>query len=599
MADVPLLRRFSRLLVSTLRWRLLLVFVLGIVSSLTAGVGLVLLVPLLSLIGIEAGGGSTEVFVSTVRGVLDRIGMQPTAAVLLLLNLAVLIATAALARFQAVTEPRVYESFVLSQRNRLFQALTEARWRHSVTEPAASNLHLLTAEVDRLGAAASGVVRLVSRVLLVAIHLAVAIILSPLLTGLVALAGLVLSIATQPLVRRARARGKHVSRTYGDLYSAINEHLAGLKTIKAHGLEPAAVRDFGHSSAAVADAVVDVTRNEANTGFVLQAGSAVALTLIVWVALGLESVTPAGLVMLLYLFARLVPMLTGLQRSYQSIVNQLSAVEAIEAAVFRYEQERETAGAAGSVQRPRHSIALEHVSFHYKGTGDRPVLRDIDLVVPVGRTTAIVGPSGGGKSTLADLLIGLLTPDEGALTLDGVDLSDADRPEWRRRVSYVSQDVFLFHDSVRRNLLVARPDADDARLHDALAAASAGFVHDLPDGLDTVVGDRGSKLSGGERQRIALARALLREPDLLVLDEATSNLDSVNEARVQEAIAGLHGRVTLVVIAHRLATVRDADVIHVVAAGRIMESGSWDELAGSKSGALRELAAAQGLVLTS
>jgi len=291
-------------------------------------------------------------------------------------------------------------------------------------------------------------------------------------------------------------------------------------------------------------------------------------------------------------------MLTGLQRSYQSIVNQLSAVEAIEAAVSRYALERETVGAVGSAPRPRHTIALKGVSFHYKGTDDRPVLRDIDLVVPVGRTTAIVGASGGGKSTLADLLIGLLTPDEGTLTIDGVAVSDADRPQWRRRVSYVSQEVFLFHDSVRRNLLAARPDANEAQLFDALAAASAGFVHDLSAGIDTVVGDRGSKLSGGERQRIALARALLRQPDLLLLDEATSNLDSVNEAKVQEAIAGLHGRVTLVVIAHRLATVRDADVIHVVSAGRIVESGSWTELADSKGGALRELATAQGLAVT-
>src|SRR5690606_3248715 len=268
------------------------------------------------------------------------------------------------------------------------------------------------------------------------------------------------------------------------------------------------------------------------------------------------------------------------------------ALELVEEALNRFDGAREQP--AGADIAPLHdAIELREVGFAYE-TGHE-VLRRVNLAVPIGKTTAIVGASGGGKSTVADVLIGLLEPSRGEMLLDGRPLVPSQRTAWRRRVAYVAQDVFLFHDTIRANLLIAKEDADDERLWEALESASASFVRELPEGLGTVVGDRGTRLSGGERQRLALARALLRDPELLVLDEATSSLDAVNEARVQEAIRRLHGSVTLVVIAHRLATVRDADMIHVMSDGRLIESGTWLELYGSERGMLRELAAAQGL----
>jgi ATP-binding cassette subfamily C protein len=184
---------------------------------------------------------------------------------------------------------------------------------------------------------------------------------------------------------------------------------------------------------------------------------------------------------------------------------------------------------------------------------------------------AIVGASGVGKTTLVDLMIGLLAPETGRVAVDGTALAE-NGAAWRETIGYVPQEPFLFHDTIRANLAWARPEASAADLNRALALARAEFVHDLPNGLDTVVGDRGVRLSGGERQRIALARALLREPSLLILDEATSSIDLENERRILEAIGGLHGTVTIVLIAHRLATVADVDAIHLLDAGRIMEA---------------------------
>jgi ATP-binding cassette subfamily C protein len=223
----------------------------------------------------------------------------------------------------------------------------------------------------------------------------------------------------------------------------------------------------------------------------------------------------------------------------------------------------------------------------------------VTLNIAAGRTTAIVGASGSGKSTIVDLLIGLLTPTSGAILVDGRPLRAEQLQAWRDGIGYVPQDTFLFHDSVRANLRWARPDATEDEIWRALAsAAAADFVAGLPEGLDTIVGDRGVLISGGERQRLALARALLRRPVLLVLDEATSSLDSENERRIQDAIDDLYQQVTIVVVTHRLSTVRGAAVIHVLDGGRVVESGSWDELTGREDGRLRELCRAQNIVLS-
>jgi ATP-binding cassette subfamily C protein len=208
--------------------------------------------------------------------------------------------------------------------------------------------------------------------------------------------------------------------------------------------------------------------------------------------------------------------------------------------------------------------------------------------------TAIVGPSGAGKSTLADLMMGLLAPDEGVVLIDALPLSGKHLHAWRRSVGYVPQENFLFHDTIRTNLQWAKSDATESEMRRALESAAAlDFVTALPSGLDTVVGDRGVRLSGGERQRIALARALLRNPNLLLLDEATSSLDSENERRIQQAVERLHGDITVVVIAHRLSTVSRADQVVLLDEGKVVETGTWQELMQRPNGRIR--AFSQGL----
>ena len=220
------------------------------------------------------------------------------------------------------------------------------------------------------------------------------------------------------------------------------------------------------------------------------------------------------------------------------------------------------------------AICFERASFAYPGAS-RPALREVSLDIPAGATLALVGPSGAGKTTIASLLLRFWDPTAGRVLIDGTDLRDFELDHLRRRVSLVSQDTYLFNDTLRANVALARPEADEAAIRRALEqAALADFVDSLPQGLDTAVGERGVQLSGGQRQRVAIARAFLKNAPTLVLDEATSHLDAVSEAQVREALDALMRNRTTIVIAHRLSTVKNADLLAVLDHGRLIETGS-------------------------
>jgi len=222
-------------------------------------------------------------------------------------------------------------------------------------------------------------------------------------------------------------------------------------------------------------------------------------------------------------------------------------------------------------------IRFDGVSFGY--ADDRPALENIELILPAGKMTALVGASGAGKSTLADLVMGLQKPTVGRIFIDGRDMNDLDIMSYRRAIGYVPQQSALFNCSIEENIRWANPDADDAKISTACRLANAEeFIENLEHGLSTVVGDRGIRLSGGQVQRIALARALVRDPALLILDEATSALDSESESLIQKAIESIIGQTTILAIAHRLSTISKADNIVVLDRGRIVEQGTFDEL---------------------
>jgi ATP-binding cassette subfamily C protein CydCD len=240
-------------------------------------------------------------------------------------------------------------------------------------------------------------------------------------------------------------------------------------------------------------------------------------------------------------------------------------------------------GVGVPAQKGAAALALEGVSFTYPGQ-TRRALSAVSVKIPAGKTVALVGTSGAGKTTTAQLLMRFWDPDEGRITLNGADLKDYKLDELRRLIALVAQDTYLFNDTLRANILIARPEASEAELQAAIQHASLSeLVATLPEGLDSAVGERGTSLSGGQRQRVAIARAFLKDAPILILDEATSHLDAVNEQAVRRALDLLQADRTTIVIAHRLSTVRDADLIVVMDRGRVAETGTHASLLAQNS----------------
>jgi ATP-binding cassette subfamily C protein len=394
--------------------------------------------------------------------------------------------------------------------------------------------------------------------------------------------------------RRALAIGQTVTAVSRQLHAAISESLAGMKIVRATGAAEKQSELLRRASTAQQNAAIQLTLAHGAARAWFDVGNVVALSIIAFVALRHMAMPPSELFALLFVFMRLAPQASGVHQSYQQLRSELPAFQDVSNALDRFTVDAEPVEGSEQLVTFERECRLDRVSFSY---GDTPTVTDVSITITRGCTVAVVGASGAGKTTLADLALGLLTPASGAIVVDDMRLSEHSLANWRAQIGYVPQDAFLFHDTIRANLLWAAPAAGEDELWRALWSASAGFVAGLPNGLDTIVGDRGILLSGGERQRIALARTLLRAPNLLILDEPTSALDAQNARAVHDAIAALHGSVAILLITHRLASVRDADLIYVLDHGRVVESGTWAELVGTSAGRFSELCRAQGVDL--
>jgi len=554
--------------------KVLTAIILMVVISFTEGIGLVLLIPLLQLVGIDVQQGSIGQISAYVNSIFAAFNIQPTLVIVLGIYVLVISVTAILYRWETIISLEVQTDFISKLRKKLYSSITNSNWLFFSSNRSSDFSHLLTDEIDRVGVGISQLLLMVADIMVTVVYVIFALELSGIITGLVFLVGAFLIILLNKKTESAHLIGQEISDATKKLYASTLQHLDGMKTIKSYGMQKRSYHDFSKIADEVADKQVKSITVFADTKLIFDIASAIVLCVIIVILVQILAIPAAVLLILLYLFARLTPKFSNIQHNYQyfintmpSFANYLQILKKSEAAAESKQDQMENQ--SNEIEFTR-SIKFENVSFSYDS--NKPVFKDLNLQIPSGKTVALVGPSGAGKSTIADLLIGLVVPTEGNIYIDSTVLDASNILQWRDQISYVAQDTFLFNDSIKENLLLSNPTASEEEIWGALKAAAADkFVARLEDDIDTVVGDRGVRLSGGERQRLSLARALLRNPSVLILDEATSNVDVENEKKILEAIEKLHGDVTILLIAHRLSTIKNADVIYSIEKGKLLD----------------------------
>ncbi len=526
-------------------------------ASILEGVGIATLLPLLAIVadGQPGGSGLQKLLVDT----LGTLGLPLSFGVLVLIMATLLIAKSAM----MVLAHRIiaYRSAAVAaeMRKRLVAQILRARWRCFVGQPIGRLTSVLLNETARVSqgylAAADCVVFFVQGVAYT--------ILSFLVSWQVALFGIgastVITYLLRGFLKRARRSGKKQSRHVQAMGDIFNETVANMKPIKAMGRERHYLSFIDEHVRRMKRALRRQNLDAQVISYVQEAALVLLLAGGFYLAHIVWGVPIAELIVTGIVLRRTVSSLTKVQKAYVRAVQLEPSFDAVARLLEETAREREELPREGRAPSLERGIRLERVSFAYD---EVPILREADLEIPARAITVLAGPSGTGKTTLLDLVLGLMRPTAGRVLVDGVDLRELDLLAWRRMVGYAPQDLTLLHASLRDNICLGDPTIDDARVHEALEIAEAReFVARLPHGLDTMVGAKGLRFSGGQRQRIALARALVGRPALLVLDEVTSALDPEVERRVCANLRALTGRTTILSVTHRPAWFDIADRI--------------------------------------
>jgi ATP-binding cassette subfamily C protein len=535
------------------------------VAGFLEGVGVASLFPILSIVT-KGQTGATALNESIERALAFFHLPSDNLEVLCLLIVATVWLKALISMVVARALGRTGATIGQDIRQRLLQALVNAKWSYFTIQPVGRFVAAATTEANWASTAFRNALQVIEQSMRTAIFCGLALFMGWKMALVAITMGVLMGLSLRTLTRAAHLAGRERQRAMRSLVVELNDVLAGFKPLKAMhrhaGLIGELIKDTKRLRKAINGLVMTETMSiglpDLIQTYLLAAGAYLAARIL---ESPIDQVIVAGLIsfQLMGTIARVRRAITQLAQADATYWALLTTVSDIEKAGERFEGTRKPTLDVG--------CELHNISFSY---GRGPVLSDVTLQIPAGRITTLVGESGSGKTTIADLLLGLYGPDNGTVTVDGVDLRDLDIARWRSMIGYVAQEIILFNDTIQANVSLGDREIGEDAVRAALVAAGLGpLIAELPEGLATPIGERGFKLSGGQRQRVALARALVHQPKLLILDEATSALDPATEAEICATVAAQAGRTTVLAITHQPSWVERADRIYMVVDGKV------------------------------
>lgn len=538
--------------------------VLLMLAGLAEALGLVTLLPVLQIATGEGKSGNPVVVV------IQWLGLEPELAVLLG---AIVVALLLKAGFRLLAMRQVGYTLARVGRDlrvRLMKALMQVRWLYFTSQPEGQFANAISTEAYRAAMAYKHVCAALASAIQVLVYASVIVVISWKVAVFALIVGGIAALILSRFVRLSRRAGWDQTSVLKSMVASLTDALKGIKSIKAMGQEEPFLGMLEERAALLEESEQrQVLAHESLQSF-QEPLIAIMLALGIYGALTLGSLPLSELLVMAFLFYRLTGRFHEVQREYQLAATGESAFWSLYDTVREAENQEEENFGSNPPPPLKHELIFDSVTFAY---GDSPILRNVTFRIPAGKFTALVGTSGAGKTTIVDLIAGLHRPQSGHICVDGVRLADIDMKAWRSMIGYVPQDTLLFHDSVFENVRLGRSGVTPNQVESALIAADAwGFVSRLPNGMHTVIGERGAKISGGQRQRVAIARALLHEPVLLILDEATTALDPATEKAICDTLIRLRDQVTVLAISHQNALQNVADLTFEVAGGRVAKS---------------------------
>jgi ATP-binding cassette, subfamily C, bacterial len=537
------------------------------VASLFEGLGMSMLLSMLSVMsGVESGEPSYPQ--QFAMDLVSRIGLSPTAFTLLLVAIGLISMRGVMSLLANRQVGYTVARIATNMRLTLIRATMGSRWRHYLDQSVGGLSNAVATEAQRASEAFQFGAEMAAMVLSSMVYLSVAFAISPPGGVAAVIAGGVLLLGLRMLIAASRRAGERQTDLQKSLLTLISAQFSAAKPLKAMARED-------HVDALLTDQTSQLERALRKQVISKEALTALQEPMLaIMVGTGfflggtMLKLPMPELLVLLFMLARVVSYLSKSQRAYQQVAMRESAYWSLVEAIDAAHQQKEPAGGSRPASLT-HEIALRGV--RYSHDGKRTIFDGISLQIPARGLTLIIGPSGSGKTTLLDLIVGLRHPDAGVISIDGIPLPELDMRSWRRQIGYVPQESVMVDESVAHNLTLGE-DIPEERIREALRAADAlQFVEAMPQGIMTHVGQGGSRLSGGQRQRLAIARALIHEPRLLILDEATSNLDPEAQDAIVETVSHLKGRMAVLAVAHQEKLVRVADQVLRLADGRLTQ----------------------------